>query len=132
MQPLTIALALIRRDGRWLISRRRTDQHLGGLWEFPGGKCEPGETPEQCAVREAFEEVGVHCRALSTLDPIVHAYPERTVRLIPVACEYVSGEAVNHMVDEHRWVTSGELADFAFPEANAGLIAKLIANESVF
>src|SRR5688572_24291142 len=121
MRPIKVALALIWKDGRILISRRRVDQHLGGLWEFPGGKCEPGETPEECAVREALEEVGVVCSAVSTLAPIAHTYPDRTVHLIPVTCEHVSGEPMNRLVEEHRWVERGELTRFSFPEANAGL-----------
>jgi mutator protein MutT len=129
MEPITIALALIWKEGRLLISRRRADQHLGGLWEFPGGKCEADESPEQCAVREALEEVGIVCRAVSTLNTILHQYPSRVVELIPVVCEHLSGDGANLMVDEHRWVTPDELSRFSFPEANAALIANLTGGD---
>lgn len=126
MEPITIALALIWKEGRLLISRRRPDQHLGGLWEFPGGKCEPRETPEQCAVREALEEVGVICRAETTRPVIVHSFPGRSVRLVPVDCRYIEGEAQLLLVDEVRWVSASELAGFQFPEANNSLLVELV------
>lgn len=127
MPALTVALALIWKDQRLLISRRRSDQHLGGLWEFPGGKCEPGESPEHCAEREALEEVGVVCRAESTRAAIVHAYPERTVRLIPVDCRYLEGEPQPLMVQEVRWATLSELIDLPFPDGNRALLDELCA-----
>src|SRR5689334_8360627 len=126
MRPmLMIALALIWKDGWILISRRRSDQHLGGLWEFPGGKCEAGESPEACAVREALEEVGITCVAEATRQAIVHEYAERTVHLIPVDCRYLSGDAYPLCVDEARWVLPAELAEFEFPDANHSLLAEL-------
>jgi mutator protein MutT len=120
-------LALIRRDERLLVSRRRADQHLGGLWEFPGGKCETGESPEECAVREALEEVGVHCSAVATRTPLVHAYADRTVCLLPVDCEYIGGEARPLQVAETRWVSAAELAQLDFPAANRSLMEQLLA-----
>jgi mutator protein MutT len=120
-----VALALVWRSGCLLVTRRKPDAHLGGLWEFPGGKCLPGEPPDACAEREALEEVGVACRALKLREPIVYAYPERTVRLHPVECAYVGGGPRPIEVAEWAWVRPEDLDRYAFPPANAPLLAAL-------
>lgn len=124
-----VALALVRRQGALLITRRPRHTHLGGLWEFPGGKCGPGESPEACAEREALEEVGVRCRAVRRRPPIEFAYPERTVRLHPVECEYLGGAPRPLEVAEWAWVTPSDLNTYAFPPANAGLLSELQAED---
>ena len=73
--------AVIERDGRFLVTRRLEGTHLAGLWEFPGGKCEPGETHEACLARELMEELGVVATIGDEILVTEHAYPERTVRL---------------------------------------------------
>ncbi len=118
-----VALALIWRDGQLLISRRRRDSHLGGHWEFPGGKLLSGESPEAAAVREALEEVGVHCSPLAIRPVIEWEYPEQTVRLYPVDCTYESGEPQALEVAEVAWVPPSRLGEYQFPPANAELIA---------
>lgn len=126
--PVEVALALIWRSGCVLITRRPGEAHLGGLWEFPGGKCRAGETPEACAEREALEEVGVRCRALRRRPPLGFAYPERTVLLHPVDCEYVGGPPRALEVTEWKWIHPSELKDFTFPPANQPLIDELAAS----
>jgi mutator protein MutT len=120
-----IAIALIWREGCLLITRRRKDTHLGGLWEFPGGKCLPGEAPEACAEREALEEVGVACRAERVRPVIEFTYPDRSVRLHPVECAYLGGPPRPLQVDEWSWVLPGDLDRYPFPPANAGLLEEL-------
>ena len=122
---IDVALALVWRQGCLLITQRKADTHLGGLWEFPGGKCNPGEPPEQCAVREALEEVGVACEALGVLPPIEHEYSERTVRLFPVECRYVGGPPRPIQVTRWAWVRPGDLQQYPFPPANAPLLEDL-------
>ena len=122
---LNVANALVWREGRILVSRRRNDTHLGGYWEFPGGKIEPGECARECAVREVLEEVGVKCLAESERRVIEYAYPERTVRLQPVDCRYLSGEAECLEVVEVRWVLPTELRRLTLPPANKALVADL-------
>jgi mutator protein MutT len=126
-----VAIALVWRAGCLLITRRRQDTHLGGLWEFPGGKCRPGETPEACAEREVLEEVGVACDARGVRAPIRFTYPERTVCLYPVDCDYRGGGPRPLQVAEWAWVVPAELERYEFPPANDGLIAELRANGSV-
>ncbi len=124
-----VALALVRRQGYLLITRRPAHTHLGGLWEFPGGKCRAGESPEECAERETLEEVGVRCRAVRRRATIEFTYPERTVRLYPIECEYVAGDPRPLEVAEWAWVAPAELTAYPFPPANAGLIQDLQAPE---
>jgi mutator protein MutT len=122
---LEVALALVRRQGCLLLTRRHSDTHLGRLWEFPGGKCLPGETPEACAEREAFEETGVACAAERRRPAIEFAYPERTVRLHPVECRYLGGPPRALQVAEWAWVRPEDLRAYDFPPANAGLLEEL-------
>lgn len=122
---LEIALALCVRDGRVLVTRRKAGAHLGGFWEFPGGKREGAETFEACALRELEEETGVTARALRALSAIVWEYPERCVVLHPVECAWTAGDGELREVAELRWVRAGELLTLAFPPANAELVREL-------
>lgn len=124
-----IALALVRRHGCYLITRRPEGVHLAGLWEFPGGKCARGESPEACAVREALEEVGVACEAVDRLAPLVYEYPERTVRLHPVLCDYRGGPPRPLQVADWAWVTPADLHRYPFPPANEPLLAYLTGTQ---
>jgi 8-oxo-dGTP diphosphatase len=120
-----VALALIWRQDQLLITRRPAGTHLAGSWEFPGGKIEPGESPEEAAMREAREEVGVECAPLSVRAPLLYDYPERRVELWPVDCEWRRGEPEPRAVAELRWLRVAELDAPDFPPANAPLITVL-------
>src|SRR5277367_6922560 len=87
-----VSAALIFRDGKLLITQRHADAHLGGLWEFPGGKLEAGETFEQCLVREIREELGVEISVGDLFEEISHTYPEKSVHLKFFLCRLLSGE----------------------------------------
>jgi mutator protein MutT len=122
-----VALAVVARGARWLVARRRTNAHLPGVWEFPGGKCEPGETPERAALRELREECAVEATVERSLDPLDCDYGDRTVRLTPVLCRWVGGEGEALHSDECRWVTARELRELAMPAVNAGIVAAALA-----
>jgi 8-oxo-dGTP diphosphatase len=123
---IEVAIALVWRAGRVLVTRRPAGVHLAGFWEFPGGKLAPGETAEAGAVREVLEEVGMVARAQGLRPPITWEYPERRVTLYPVDCDWIEGDGTARGVAELRFVERHELATLDFPEANAALVSMLV------
>lgn len=123
---LVVAIALVWRDGRLLVTERPPGAHLGGLWEFPGGKPEVGETLAACAEREVKEETGIVCRAYAERPSIEHTYPDRIVVLAPFDCRWVSGDARLEQVTDARWVEPAALSTFQFPPANRTLVEELV------
>ena len=122
---IDVSAALIFRDGRLLITRRHPQAHLGGLWEFPGGKREPDETFEQCLLREIREELGTEVAVGSRFESITHAYPEKTVQLEFFVCGLTGGDPQPLGCSELRWVTRPELLHYDFPAADTRLLEKL-------
>lgn len=112
-------------DGLILIDRRRQEGLLGGLWEFPGGKMEPGETVEACIQREIKEEIGIEIKVGDRLITIDHAYTHFRVTLNVHCCRYLSGEPQPIECDEVRWVTLSEIDQYPFPKANVQIIEAL-------
>lgn len=110
----------------WLVARRYDAAHLGGLWEFPGGKRRPDEPPADAAVRELLEETGVRAVPLRVLDTVVCEYEDRVVRLTPVLCRWVAGAPRPLGNAQTRWVATPELTALAMPAANRGLIQALL------
>jgi A/G-specific adenine glycosylase len=120
-----IAAGVIRRGGKILIARRRESGLLGGLWEFPGGKREAGESLEECVAREIKEEVGIEVRVLRPLATVRHAYSHFRVTLHFFDCRWRRGRARPIGCDDCRWVSRDEIRDYAFPAANKGIIEEL-------
>ena len=120
-----VSAALIFHHGKLLIAQRHAGAHLGGLWEFPGGKREAGETFEQCLVREIREELGVEISVGELFEEIAHDYPEKSVRLKFFLCQLLSGEPQPLGCAAFKWVGKLELADHAFPAADVQLLEKL-------
>ena len=125
---IEVAIALVWDGERLLVTRRPAGTHLEGHWEFPGGKLEPDETPEACAVREVLEEVGLRVAARARRTTIEHSYRERSVLLHPIDCTLLGGELRLLEVSDARWLLPPELVTLSFPEANRALIAELIAH----
>lgn len=118
-----IALAVIRREGRCFLQRRDPKGAvLPGLWEFPGGKVEAGESLEAALRRELLEEVGWAPERIEPLAVIEHSYAERLVRLHPFLCEG-PGEPCTELA--WGWFRGAELLRLPVPEANRGLLAQL-------
>lgn len=125
-----IGVAVIWDDkGQILIDRRRQEGLLGGLWEFPGGKIEPGETVEECIVREIQEELGIVITVGDRLITIDHAYSHFRVTLNVYNCRYVSGDPQPIECDEVRWVTLNEIDRYPFPKANVQIIEALVKQQ---
>ena len=122
---IEVSAALIFQQGKLLITQRRAKAHLGGLWEFPGGKREPGETFEQCLVREIREELGIEIAVGELFEEISHDYAEKSVRLKFFICRLLHGEPQLLGVAAFKWIEKPELANFEFPAADARLLQKL-------
>ena len=122
-RPTRVGIGVIARDGRYLIRRRPEGSSMAGYWEFPGGKCEPSESPEAATARECLEEIGAEVCLGRMIRRVVHRYPHGLVEL-----SYYEGTLA---ADEPAadsgflWVEGPRLADYRFPEANEALIADL-------
>jgi mutator protein MutT len=119
-----VVAAVIEREGRILIARRHGGSHLGGLWEFPGGKRQAGETPEAALVREIREELDAAVTVGELLDDVEWTYPEKTVRLLFFRCA-LAGEPRAAEGQEIAWVAPADLDRYEFPPADEGLVARL-------
>ena len=125
---LVVAVALIDADNRILIAQRPPGKTLGGLWEFPGGKIEPGERPEAALIRELDEELGLTVKepCLAPLTFASHAYPDFHLLMPLYICRRWEGFAQSREGQTLQWVRPRELRNFPMPPADAPLIAPLI------
>ncbi|WP_017652065.1 8-oxo-dGTP diphosphatase MutT [Fortiea contorta] len=114
-----------------LIDRRLPQGTMGGLWEFPGGKIELGETIEECIQREIYEELGIGIEVGKHLITIDHTYTHLRVTLTVHHCRHLTGIPQAIECDEIRWVHLTELEKYAFPEANVEIIAALKETEKI-
>ena len=121
--PLTIVVtaAVIERDAAFLVTRRPDGVHLAGCWEFPGGKCERGESHAACLQREIREELHADVRVFDEIFTVTHDYPDRVVELHFLRCELV-GQPQPILGQEMRWVARQDLSTLEFPPADAKLI----------
>jgi mutator protein MutT len=124
---IEVSAALIFHGGKLLITQRRADSHLGGLWEFPGGKREVDETFEKCLIREIREELGIAISVGELFEEITHDYPEKSVHLKFFVCELISGRPRKLGCAAFEWIGKSGLADYEFPAADAQLLKKLRA-----
>jgi A/G-specific adenine glycosylase len=119
------AAAIWDDDGRLLIARRLPDDMLGGMWEFPGGRCEQGESLAECLRREIREELGLEIDVGDRLAIVRHAYSHFRITLHAFHCHPMRGEPQALECAEWRWVQFGELSDFPFSVADQRIIAAL-------
>jgi mutator protein MutT len=122
---IEVAAGLVFRSGRLLITQRFPEAHLGGLWEFPGGKREANESFEQCLVRELREELAIEVSVGPLIESITHEYPDKTVHLRFFRCEWAANEARAIGCAAFAWISVDQLRDYAFPAADARLLERL-------
>lgn len=123
MKLLQVAVGVVRNiDGQVLISLRDESLHQGGLWEFPGGKIESGESVEEALARELKEELNINVIKATPLITVKHQYPDLAVQLNVFLVEHFSGDAKSCEGQPFKWVNTGELANHAFPTANRPII----------
>ena len=121
-QAVNVAAGLVFRGSKLLITQRPLDKHLGGLWEFPGGKLDPGETFQQCLARELREELAIEVAVHEEIEEITHTYPEKTVRLKFFRCELLQGQPRPVHCLAVAWISRAELTAYQFPAADARLL----------
>ena len=121
---IVVTAAVIERDGRFLVTRRPRGVHLEGFWEFPGGKCEEGETHVASLEREIAEELDTSVLVDREVFTVTHTYPDRVVELHFFECR-LTGPPHAALGQEMRWVSREELRSLPFPPADEELIRKL-------
>ena len=120
-----VAAAAIIKDEQILLALRPKHQHQGGLWEFPGGKLEPNEQPEQALVRELQEELGIQATQWQPLIQIPHHYPDKSVYLHVFVVSAYQGQPQGREGQQIQWVARNQLTDYAFPAANQPILQAL-------
>jgi mutator protein MutT len=125
MSVVDVAAALVFRAGKLLITQRYPEAHLGGLWEFPGGKRELDESFESCLVRELREELGIEVIVGPLIESLTHIYPEKTIHLQFYRCCWQKNEPQPLGCPAFRWVSAEELDDQQFPGADARILDRL-------
>jgi mutator protein MutT len=128
---IKVTAGLIESENKVLIARRKEGKHLEGLWEFPGGKIEEGESPESCLKRELYEELGIVVLVGEFFMDSIHKYAEKTILLKSYNCKIVSGDITLNDHDEIEWVTTSDIKNFRFAPADIPIVTALV-NEDKF
>jgi 8-oxo-dGTP diphosphatase len=120
-----VVAALVRQDGKILLSQRRADQSLPLCWEFPGGKIEPGEAPEDALRREIREELGCDVEVGAIFEVVFHAYDDFDLYMLVYECTIVAGEPAAKQVAAVAWFTPREIPELSLPPADYPLARRL-------
>lgn len=120
-----VAIGVVYKNSRVLITKRKPEGLLGGLWEFPGGKIQKNETPESACIREMKEEVSLSIEIDSYLTRVKHAYTHFRILVDVFLCRYVSGTVKLNQATDYRWVKIKEIDNYPFPKANLKFIPLL-------
>ena len=128
MTSIVVTAAIIERDGSFLMTRRLKGVHLAGYWEFPGGKCDPGESLDACLLRELREELAVDAAIGERILTTSHEYPDRRIELTFFRVE-LRGDPSPQLGQEMQWIARADLATLKLPPADDELVALLTRNE---
>lgn len=123
--PLRVGIAIVESQRRFLVGERKTTAHLGGMAEFPGGKCLPVESAEACVIRECLEETGLHVAVRELLLQEQFVYPDRSLDLSFFLCNPVSQQSQRLEEESFRWVPLEELTRLNFPAGNRNVLSIL-------
>jgi mutator protein MutT len=125
-KTIVVTAAVIEQGDAFLVTRRQAGTHLAGSWEFPGGKCDAGESLEACLRRELREELAVEADVGAELHATTHEYPDRRIELHFLSCRLLSDPSAV-LGQEMRWVPRSDLEGLEFPPADAELIRMLVS-----
>ena len=130
--PIEVAAGLVFRDAKLLITKRLAEDHLGGLWEFPGGKREHGESFSACLQRELREELDIEVEVGHLFDTILHEYPGKLVQIQFYVCRWRAREPRALGCQAFAWIGREELANYSFPPADERLLARLSGSDDLW
>jgi 8-oxo-dGTP diphosphatase len=123
---IDVTAAIIQREGMILAARRKQGSHMAGYWEFPGGKIEPGETPEECLQRELKEELSIESKIGPFFEESCYDYGTKQIRLLSYFVDYISGTFTLNDHDEIRWLNVHQLLTLQWATADIPLVEKLV------
>ena len=132
LKIVKVTAAILEKDGRIIIAQRKSCDYLSGKWEFPGGKIEHGETPEQCLARELKEEFGIDVFIGDYLGSNLHHYDHISIELMAYRASWVGGTISMSDHKAYRWVTVDELSDYEFAPADIPFVDMLRKGKLTF
>ena len=127
-----VTAAILLNEGSILIAKRKTTDRLGNMWEFPGGKIEEGETPQECLKREMEEEFGIEVTVGKYIGHSIYHYDHGSIELLAYLTTWAGGDISANSHDDYKWVQMDELKDFYFAPADLPFVEKLRRGEIGF
>lgn len=124
-KQITVSAAVMQREGKFFVAKRRSDKELGGFWEFPGGKLESGESPEECLRRELREEFDINTEISELLIEYSHDYGSAIINFSIFRTEYLSGDFILCEHDDMKWLELAEFDEYQFAPADYPIINHL-------
>jgi 8-oxo-dGTP diphosphatase len=128
VNPIPVTCVVLLHEGKVMAAQRAAQMDLPGCWEFPGGKVEEGESPETCLIREILEELSINIRITGALAPVIHAYPSKTIQLLPFLAAWDSGAIRLAEHAQLRWLAREELYSVDWAPADLPIVHELSAN----
>lgn len=125
MKAIKVTAALILKNGKIFIAQRAEEDELSGKWEFPGGKIESNESPQECLKRELFEEFGIETEILNYLGESIYDYGKKLIHLFGYFVEHVSGKFTLRVHQNYKWINISELDDVDWAPADIELVKQL-------